>query len=205
MVGAFGRLLALCTAGFFAADGRIDDRGRCIALARICWTGRTALLSALLISTSAFVTLYLHDIRMYTMWMWLVVAHHWLYWLLSQRQATRLTWLLFVLTVPLLLYTHFFSVVYLAALGLYPLVFMRASRNWLRVIVGWVLGGLFFAPYLPLVVDGIRFQSRVTSNALGALEPVAPLRFCLAMARYCFSWLRFCFFCFSGGGCGSRP
>ena len=136
---------------------------------------RTALLSALLISTSAFVTLYMHDIRMYTMWMWLVVAHHWLYWLLSQRQATRLTWLLFVLTVPLLLYTHFFSVVYLAALGLYHLVFMRASRNWLRIALGWAIGGLFFAPYLPLVVDGIRFQSRVTSDALGALEPVAPL------------------------------
>ena len=44
---------------------------------------RTALVATLLMSTSAFVILYFHDMRMYTMLMSLAIMHTWLYWRLS--------------------------------------------------------------------------------------------------------------------------
>ena len=137
---------------------------------------RTALLASLLLATSAFVTLYLHDIRMYTLWMWLAIAHCWLYWRLAHGiRASRRCWILFVVSVPLLLYTHFFSAILLSAIGVYHLLFARHSPRWRALILGFCAGGLMFLPYLPLVAQGIGHQASVTRNPLSALEPIPPL------------------------------
>ncbi len=132
---------------------------------------RTAIVAALLMSTNAFIILYFHDIRMYTILMWLGIAHSWLYWRLAYNfRITRLTWVLFILTTSLLFYTHNFSTILFAGLGFHHLVFVKRSQHWWRIIAGWTLGALFFLPYAPSVIVGLRFNQGHTSTPLTAPE-----------------------------------
>ena len=57
---------------------------------------RTAILAALLMSTSAFVIVYFHELRAYSLLMLLAIVHIWLYWrLLTCKRITKLTWICF--------------------------------------------------------------------------------------------------------------
>ena len=119
---------------------------------------RTAVVAALLMSTSAFVIMYWHEIRMYTMWLCLGIAHSWLYWRLAHRfRITRLTWILFTLTAVALLYTHNFSIILFIGLGAYHLLFISKSRRWLNIILAWGLGAVSILPYAPFVIDGLSY------------------------------------------------
>ena len=150
---------------------------------------RTAIVAALLMSTSAFVILYFHDIRMYTMLMWLGIVHSWLYWRLAHRfRVARRTWLLFVVTTSVLFYIHNFSTILFAGLGIHHLIFVKRSRRWWRIIVGWALGALFFLPYAPLVIAGLRFNQGHTSTPLTVPE-VAELFASLMVNGFIWLWL----------------
>jgi len=121
---------------------------------------RTAAVAALLTSTSAFVILHFHEIRMYTLFMWLAVMHSWLYWRLAHGfRVTRLTWLLFILTADLLFYTHNSAMVLFVGLGIYHLVFLARSKRWFNIILGWGVGALLFLPYIPNVIGGLSYKS----------------------------------------------
>ena len=150
---------------------------------------RTAIVAAILMSTNAFVILYFHDIRMYTMLMWLGIAHSWLYWRLAYNfRITRLTWVLFILTTSLLFYTHNFSTILFAGLVFHHLVFVKRSRRWRRVIAGWALGALFFLPYAPSVIVGLRFNQGHTSSPLTVPE-AAELFAYLMVNGFIWLWL----------------
>ena len=141
---------------------------------------RTAIVAALLMSTTAFVVLYFHEIRMYTMLMLLAVMHTWLYWRLAHGfRTTRLTWILFILTTGLLFYTHNFAAVLFAGLGVYHLVFLAKSKRWLNIMLGWGVGALLFLPYIPNVVGIFSYMDRVTNARsgpyMGLLEVFAQL------------------------------
>ena len=121
---------------------------------------RVGLLAAILMSTSAYMILYVHDFRMYTLLLLLAIMHTWLYWRLTHgHQVTRLTWCLFVATAAALFYTHLFSIIWLAGLGIYHLAFVARLRRWLQVILGWMAGGLLFLPYLPFLISAVEFAS----------------------------------------------
>ena len=121
---------------------------------------RTGLLAALLLGTSAYMTLYVHDFRMYTLLLMFAIMHTWLYWRLAHGCCiTRLTWLLFVATAAALVYTHFFSIIWFAGLGLYHLVFVAKSRRWFHIMLCWSVGALCFLPYLPVLISGVQRAS----------------------------------------------
>ena len=125
---------------------------------------RTGMAAAFLIGTTAFVVFHFHEIRMYTLFMQLGIMHSWLYWRLAHGyQITRLTWLLFILTAAMLLYTHNFAMVLFAGLGIYHLIFLAGSKRWLNIMLGWGFGALLFLPYLPNIVSGL---SRVSGDSL---------------------------------------
>ena len=139
---------------------------------------RTAIVAALLMSTSAFVILYFHEIRMYTMLMCLGIAHSWLYWRLAHNfRTTRLTWFLFILTATMLLYTHNFAIILFVGLGAYHLLFISKSRQWLNIILAWGLGAVLFLPYIPLVINGLSYASndKEAASLLVAAEALAGL------------------------------
>ena len=117
---------------------------------------RTAIVAALLMSTSAFVIMHFHELRMYSLLMLLSVMHSCLYWRLAHGfRTTRLTWLLFTLTAAMLLYTHYFSIILFVGLGVYHLLFISKSRRWLNILLAWGLGAALFLPYAPLWIEDL--------------------------------------------------
>ena len=109
-----GLLLIACTYRF-AAD--LLDR-------------KTAATAALLLTTSGFVLMYFHEIRMYSLLLLLTVMHAWLYWrLTSAASARRWQWLCFILTAVALLYTHVFSLFFFVGLGLRHLLYAFANSG----------------------------------------------------------------------------
>ena len=117
---------------------------------------RTAIVSALLMSTTALVIVYFHELRMYTLLMLLAVMHSGLYWRLAHGfRVTRLTWLFFILTAAMLFYTHNFSIILFVGLGAYHLFFVPKSRRWLNIMFAWGGGASLFLPYVPLWIEGL--------------------------------------------------
>ena len=150
---------------------------------------RAAIAAALLMSTSAFALLYFHDLRMYTLLMWLGIAHTWLYWrLVYGGRLTRPTWLLFAATATVLFYTHNFSAILFVGLGFHHLIFVKKSRRWLHIILGWGVAALCFLPYTPAVIVGLRFNQGHTSTPLTAPE-AAELFAYLMVNGFIWLWL----------------
>lgn len=126
-------------------------------------------LAAMLLGTSAYMILYIHDFRMYSIFLMLATMHLWLYWRLAHgKAADRLTYAMFVVSALALLYTHFFSFVFFAGLGIYHLAFVAQSRRWWKTTLGWCAAALFFIPYVPVLVAGVTRAANkfnVTSRA----------------------------------------
>lgn len=168
-------------------------------LLMIAWTYRLAsdlfdhfagLASASLLGASAYMVLYIHDFRMYSLLLMFAAMHLWLYWRLLEckSKAGPWTFVAFALSTVALLYTHFFAGIFFAGLGLYHLFFGRISRRWRQILLGWAIGALLFVPYLPVLVDGIQRASEktnVTSRAASVPELLSTLAFLLSNG----SWL----------------
>ena len=133
---------------------------------------RAGLLGSLLLGTSAYVVLYFHNFRMYPLLLMFIVMHSWFYWRLAHgHRATRLTWCLFVVSAVGLVYTHLFSIVWLAGLGFYHLVFAVKSRRWFYILLGWGVGALCFRPYLGVLISGVRRASGLDNVTSAAASP----------------------------------
>ena len=133
---------------------------------------RTGLLAALLLGTSAYVLLYFHNFRMYPLLLLFAVMHSWFYWRLAHgHRATRLMWCLFVISAVGLAYTHLFSIVWLAGLGFYHLVFVSKRRRWFQILLGWGVGALCFLPYLNVLISGVRRASEKFNVTSAAASP----------------------------------
>ena len=137
----------------------------------------TGVIAAVLLGTSAYAIMYVHDFRMYSLFLMLATIHLWVYFRIVRGQNTRRpTWLLFLSTTAALLYTHLFSLIFIASLALYHLVFVAKSARWFKVILSWSIGALLFSPYLPVLIAGIRRASsleKVTTGAATAGELVS--------------------------------
>ena len=154
-----------------------------IGLLLIAWTYRfaadlldrkTAATAALLLTTSGFVLMYFHEIRMYSLLLLLTVMHAWLYWrLTSAASARRWQWLCFILTAVALLYTHVFSLFFFVGLGLSHLLYLSRIRRWRRIVATWALSALAFLPYLPHYLRGALAERTIPAledSALSALQ-----------------------------------
>lgn len=136
----------------------------------------TGLVAAFLVSTCAMITLFTHEIRMYTLLAWLATAHTWLYWRLqSDFRRSRGTKISFVVTAILLPYIHVFSVFFFLGLAAQHLIFAERSRRWRGIFAGWGLAGLTFLPYVPAFAVGfigVTGSERVAEKALPTPEVV---------------------------------
>ena len=155
----------------------------CIAwifrLANDMLSRRAAPVAAFLFATNAFAIIYFHELRFYTLWLLLSLAHVWHYWRLSQgAKASFASWILFVASASALLYTHPFSSFVLLGLGAHHIVLVAKNRRWFSVVIAWAAGLLTFLPYVPLLAIGFREEADsgvVQSKAATTLELIPML------------------------------
>ena len=129
------------------------------------------MLAATLVTTSGFILMYFHEIRMYTLLLLLLLVHAWLYWRLSAKAtAARWEWLLFVLTAIAQLYTHVFSAFVFVGFGLHHLIFARRIRRWRGILLAWIISALAFLPYAPGYLRGAMAERTIASLQETALS-----------------------------------
>lgn len=151
-----------------------------IGLLLIAWTYRFAAdlcdrkigaTAALLLTTSGFVLMYFHEIRMYSLLLLLTVMHAWRYWrLTSAKSARRWHWLCFILTAAALLYTHVFSLFLFVGLGLRHLLYFSRIERWFHVCAAWALSAMAFLPYLPHYLQGALAERTIPALQESALS-----------------------------------
>ncbi len=102
--------------------------------------GRLALTAAFLVAVSPFHILYSQELRMYTQVMLLALLGVWGYWQ-GRQTGGWCWWWLFGSAFLLALYTHYFAVWPLLAVGFHALLRIRDRQAWWRaVLVMGVLG-----------------------------------------------------------------
>ena len=140
-------------------------------LYRLCadlFGARAGIAAAFLAATSAFLLVSFHEIRMYTLMLALSAAHVCCYWRLAYSGSGRGAAFGFVMTAAALLYTHMFSAIALAAMGLHHLLFaLRKGQGW-RILAGWLAAILLFAPYIPVVYEGFLEETTKPSTVTAA-------------------------------------
>ena len=129
-----------------------------------------AIVAALLLSTNAFVIVYFHEIRMYSLLMLLEVVHLWCYWRLAQSSAARRHLRFGIMaSTSALLYTNYLSALLFAGMGIYHVFFASRSRQWWPTLIAWALGFAMFLPYLPLFQQSVDF-TKAEDIAFSAIE-----------------------------------
>lgn len=159
-------------------------------LARALIDGRTALIAALLLTSSAFFVHYLHELRGYTLFVLFIAAVGLLYWRLqSARKPTRRLRWAFSLAIAGALYTHFVSLPVIAGLGAYHLWFERPRRSahtppvyaltrarWVLTIKAGVNGILLFGFWVAVLIITFAKESEV-SRSKGLLPVLSEFLF----------------------------
>jgi hypothetical protein len=135
-------------------------------------SARAGVIAVGLLGTAALFTHYLHELRMYTLLLALMIFTVWLY-LRMIRPAytpTRLEWAGLLVGGVGLLYTHFFGALPLAAVGVYHLLFVRKDRRWWGIVGVLALTGVLFLPWADVLRAGIRETQQDTDLHAEALD-----------------------------------
>ncbi|MCX9077264.1 MAG: glycosyltransferase family 39 protein [Candidatus Methanoperedens sp.] len=120
--------------------------------------------AAVILGTSAFYVFYLHELRAYVLSALLTAMTVWAYWRLitTQKRPAILLQVGFVLGLAGLLYTHYFTVMVIGAIGLYHLQFVRKTSRWWRVIILMGIAGLLFLPWFSALLGGLELTTNDT-------------------------------------------
>ncbi|MFN8374251.1 MAG: hypothetical protein U0694_15400 [Anaerolineae bacterium] len=143
--------------------------------------------AAVALGGSAFFIYYLHELRAYTLYAFLVTFMLWVYWRVVYGQGGRLAQFGLFFGVAAMLYTHYFSALLAAALGLYHLLFVLPRKNetaskW-RPLLLMGAGGVLFLPWVGVLLDGLRRGS----NAAVRQEPISEALTMISTIGYAFS------------------
>ena len=152
----------------------------------LAWTYRTGrdlfaplvgLVAAMLLASSAFFITYMHVARAFTMVALFAVMTIWGYWRLALRSpasgSDRGGELSLLVGSIGIFYTHYYSVLLLAALGLWHLLITPKGRRWWRPVLLWGLAGIAFLPELAGFLQGVTWTQTVswhTSSIMRAVE-----------------------------------
>jgi len=123
-----------------------------------------ALFTALLIAISPFHVLYSQELRMYTQLMLFVVLGTLGYWQ-GKQTGRRIWWLLFGASFVLALYTHYFAVWTLGAIGFHALLHYREKAVLQKTVLVSTIVGALMVPWVWIVWRNI-------DPKLGALRPL---------------------------------
>ncbi|MCY4019354.1 MAG: hypothetical protein OXG39_08090 [Chloroflexi bacterium] len=134
------------------------------------------LMALLIISSNAFYNYYLANARMYPLLVASAGAVLWIYLrLVYQARAARTTdYLALAVSTFCLLGTHAFSIIFLAMVGVFHLLFVPKNLRWLRVSIAVGIAALLFSPYYMMMLDNIgtviESKQHVVVGAFEAIE-----------------------------------
>src|SRR5262249_3955946 len=120
-------------------------------LARYMFDRATALVSALLLALSQLTIMYSQEARPYAQCVLLVLCTVYFF-LRALRERKLALWAGFLISAALLLYTHYYGIFALMALGLFALIYRKAYP----IPRAWWLGGAFslVVAYTPWLAGG---------------------------------------------------
>ena len=127
-----------------------------------------ALDAAVLSSFLAFFIFYTHQARMYALLAlvspWLI----WSYWRLhdSAHKPAVLLWLSLLISSVATMYTHYFGLLILGAIGLYHLLFATKDRRWWQISLALGCAGLLYLPWTPFMLMILQSHQVPASDAL---------------------------------------
>ncbi len=163
-------------------------------LLALAWTYRlgrdrvsptVGLLAALILGTSATFVYYLHEIRMYVLFIALASFELWAYLRImrSRREPDRRAWLALFVGAVSMLYIHYFAVLPLMAVGVYHLSLavqrvhgrlrLHLTARWWRVVGVMLAAGVLFLPWVSVLIDvtgKVTKQVNLRENTLGVIE-----------------------------------
>lgn len=116
------------------------------------------LMALLIISSNAFYNYYLANTRMYPLLVASAAALLWIYLRLvyHQARAAKTTdYLALAIATFCLIGTHAFSIIFMAMLGVFHLVFVPKNRRWLWIFIAVGIAGLLFSPYYMMMANNI--------------------------------------------------
>ena len=152
----------------------------------LAWTYRTGcdlfaplagLIAAMLLATSVFFITFMHVARAFSLVALFAAMAIWGYWHVALRSrasgSDRAGQLALLVGSIGIFYTHYYSVLLLAALGLWHLLVMPKDHRWWRPVLMWGLAGIAFLPQLEGLLLGVNFIQTVpwhTSSIMRTAE-----------------------------------
>jgi hypothetical protein len=111
--------------------------------------------AAVALGLSAFFVQYLYEMRPYVLVVLLTIGYVWMYWRLidTDRKPGLLLQSGYVLTIVVMLYTHYTLLFVLAAVGVYHLFCVPKTVRWWQVVLLTGIGGLSSVPWGLVMLD----------------------------------------------------
>ena len=139
-------------------------------------THRGGVYASLMAVSSWSFMYYSHEIRQYSLVIFISASLLWLYWTIISRKSPvpiRYWIALFVLSA-VSVYTHYFCILVLIAIGLYHLLIVRKDARWMRLVAVEILAGITFIPWLSIVKIGLETVDSTVEGDLveRSLEPL---------------------------------
>lgn len=103
--------------------------------------------AAVLLGGSAMLSVYMHEVRTYSLLALSTVVLIWLYWRMLQRQSNWKLQAAFLLTATATLYTYPLAFAQILSLGVYHVLLAPRGQAWRRLLLLFVLTGILYAPW----------------------------------------------------------
>ncbi|MCY3946978.1 MAG: glycosyltransferase family 39 protein [Anaerolineaceae bacterium] len=129
----------------------------CYRHGRELFSPRVAWFATLLLSCSVVFLTYMHNVRPYGPATLFAIVALWAYWRVARREgpARRRDRAALLLGATGLLYSHYFGLSIIVALGLFHFLFLRKDRHWKQAVVLLCLAILLALPQAPDLLKGM--------------------------------------------------
>ena len=134
------------------------------------------LMALLILTSNAFYNFYLANTRMYPLLVACAGAVLWIYLrLVYQARSTKTAdYLALAVSTFCLISTHAFSIIFMAMLGIFHLLFAPKNQRWLWTYIAVGIAALLFSPYYMMMANNIgrviEGKQHATVGSLGATE-----------------------------------
>ena len=135
------------------------------------------LIALLVMTTSVYFSIFLHQLRVFTLIALVISLTLWCYWrvMLRPHPPGPASQIGLIVGFIGLFYTHYFATLFLGALGLYHLLFVSKTRRWWRPVLAVILAGFVFMPEFSVFLNGIAVtldKSQLHQMAIGPLAVI---------------------------------